>query len=80
MDSITVFDLSSGLVVKKFVESSLMVHDGEILLDYLSTNVPPLINSIYLEWSKKSTINGTNHTLVIEYCGFKYIFNNHYWD
>lgn len=53
MDSITVFDLSSGLIVKEFVESPMMVHDGEILLDFLSTNVPPFINSIYLEWSKK---------------------------
>lgn len=80
MDSITVYDLSTGLKVKCFVESPFMVHDGEILLDFLSTNVPPLINSIYLEWSKKSTINGTNQSLVVEYCGFKYIFCNHYWD
>ena len=51
MDSITVFDLSTGLKVKSFVES-------------------PLINSIYLEWSKKSSINGTNQSLTVEYCGF----------
>lgn len=80
MDSITVFDLSTGLLVKKFVESPMMVYDGEILIEFLSTNVPPLINSIYEDWSKRSSINGTNPSLVIEYCGFKYIFCNHYWD
>lgn len=80
MDSITVYDLSNGLLKKRFVESSLMVHDGEILIEFLSTNVPPLVNSIYEEWSKKSTIDGKNQSLVIEYCGFKYIFSNHYWD
>ena len=80
MDSITVYDLSTGLLNKTFVESPFMVHNGEILIKFLSTNVPPLINSIYLEWSKNSSLDGTNHSLVIEYCGFQYIFINHYWD
>ena len=52
----------------------------EYLIAEIENYLPKEIVEIYFIWSKKSTINGDNESMRIDYCNKTYIFSNHYWD
>lgn len=84
MDEITVFEDNKKCMV--FSETSLMFipEKYRIIPQYLISDIenylPKEIVEIYFIWSKKSTIDGDNETMKIDYGNKTYIFSNHYWD
>jgi hypothetical protein len=69
-----------------FSETSLMFIDEkyrmvpQYLISEMRNLLPKEIVEIYSIWSRKSTINGDNETMKIDYGNKTYIFSNHYWD
>lgn len=84
MDEITVFEDNKKCMI--FSETSLMFIDEkyrmvpQYLISEMENYLPNEIVEIYSIWSKKSTINGDNETMRIDYLNKTYIFSNHYWD
>lgn len=84
MDEITVFEDNKKCMI--FCETSLMFIGEkyrmvpEYLIAEIENYLPKEIVEIYFIWSKKSTINGDNESMRIDYCNKTYIFSNHYWD
>lgn len=84
MDEVTVFEDNKECMV--FSETSLMFIDEkyrmvpQYLISEMENYLPKEIVEIYYIWSKKSTINGDNETMRIDYLNKTYIFSNHYWD
>lgn len=84
MDEIIVFEDNKKCMV--FSESSLMFIDEkyrmvpQYLISEIENYLPKEIVEIYSIWSKKSTINGDNDTMKIDYGNKTFVFHNHYWD
>ena len=84
MDEITVFEGDKKCMI--FSETSLMFYPEkyrmvpQYLISEMKNYLPKEILEIYSIWSRKSTINGENETMRIDYCNKTYIFSNHFWD
>lgn len=84
MDEIVVFEGNKKCMI--FYETSLMFIDEkyrmvpQYLISEMENYLPKEIVDIYSIWSKKSTVNGDNETMRIDYGNKTYIFSNHYWD
>lgn len=80
MDEITVYEGDS--LIYEFGESIMMKCGRETfrIMDEAQLYLDPTIWEIYNVWAKKSTIDGTNKTCIIQYGNMRYIFTNHYWD
>ncbi len=84
MDEITVFEDSKKCMI--FSESPLMFVSEkyrmvpQYLISEMENYLPKEIVEIYSIWSRKSTVNGENENMRIDYGNKTYIFSNHYWD